>query len=85
MTPPAASVAMLLLGSLIVGLAHRTEAGELWVDVPGAGPQPVPGEVLDELERKGWLDLSGDVPRVTRNGIYWCDKWARTWHRKRVA
>ena len=45
--PPAADVSMLTLGALLAGWDFREQFGEMWVEVPGGGPQPVPGRVLD--------------------------------------
>lgn len=83
MTPPAASSAMLFLASLAVGVPHRAAGGELWVDVPGAGPQPVPAADLDWLESQGWLTLDGERPEITPTGRYWLERWAYKHHRPR--
>lgn len=80
--PPAADVSMLTLGALLAGWDFREQFGEMWVEVPGGGPQPVPGRVLDELEASGMLDLSGDVPRVTEQGAYRFKKWGEKWHKR---
>lgn len=79
--PPAASVDMLFLASLVVGLPVRTADGRLGVAVPGAGVQPVPGEALDRLEAGNLLDLRGDAPRVTRAGRELVAAWANRWHK----
>lgn len=80
--PPAADVSMLVVGALLAGWEFREQFGEMWVEVPGGGPQPVPGDVLDELEDRGFLDLSGDVPRVTERGEYWFGRWGKVRHGK---
>ncbi len=80
--PPAADVSMLTLGALLAGWDFREQFGEMWVEVPGGGPQPVPGRVLDELERENLLDLSGPVPVVTERGAYRFKKWGEKWHKR---
>lgn len=73
MTFPPDGTMLILLG-MWTGRTLDAEKGELRLDLAG-GPAVVKPEALDELEARGWVEITEAGARVTERGVYALNKW----------
>jgi hypothetical protein len=68
----------LLLLAIDLGDTLDVQDGQLALTCDGVdGPQVIPSlpEALDELEQRGWVEITEAGPVSTERGRYWLGRW----------